>query len=112
MLRIKVGTSAILWAASFSALVVVLATSAKLPAEETDSVYGEPLTNAPDPVQAWEFPWGTWLVNATTMERSVEVPGHAGLKRMLGGEAARFAPLAERPLTGTWSPDDPSPARP
>jgi len=78
----------------------------KLPAEESDGVYGETLTNAPDRVQVWEFPWGKWLVNASAEERSIEVPDAAGLKRVLPNEAPRFAPLDERPLTGTFGAED------
>ena len=78
----------------------------ELPAEESDGVYGEELGNAPDRVQVWEFPWGKWLVNATAEERSVEVPDHADFKRVLPDKAARFSPLHQRPLSGTWSPED------
>jgi hypothetical protein len=31
---------------------------------------------------------------------------HADFKRVLPDKAARFSPLDERPLTGTWSPED------
>ena len=78
----------------------------KLPAEEGGGVYGEALANAPDRVQVWAFPWGKWLVNASAEEHSVEVPEAAGFKGVLPGEAARFAPLEERPLTGSWSATD------
>ncbi|MGQ0672874.1 MAG: hypothetical protein ACT4N2_08370 [Hyphomicrobium sp.] len=75
----------------------------KLPAKESGGVYGEELRNAPDRVQVWEFPWGKWLVNATADEGRVEVLDHAGYKRVLRGKAARFSPLDERPITGTWT---------
>jgi hypothetical protein len=75
----------------------------KLPAEESDGIYGEELRNAPDRVQVWEFPWGKWLVNATAENRSVEVPDHADFKRVLPDKAAHFSPLHQRPLSGTWS---------
>ena len=78
----------------------------ELPAQESDGVYGEALTNAPDRVQVWNFPWGTWLVNATAEEGSVEVAETVGLKRAMAGEGSRFAPLAERPLEGAWSGED------
>lgn len=78
----------------------------ELPAEESDGVYGEALTNAADRVQVWEFPWGKWLVNATAKESGVEVADAAGLKRATAGEGARFAPLEERPLDGAWSAED------
>ncbi len=78
----------------------------KLPVKESDGVYGEPLTNAPDRVQVWEFPWGKWLVNATAKSRSVEVPDHAVLKQAVSVKSARFGPLDERPLTGTWRSED------
>lgn len=78
----------------------------RLPTEESDGVYGEELRNAPDRVQVWEFPWGKWLVNATADSRSVELPDHADFKRVLPAEAARFSPLDQRPLSGTWSPED------
>lgn len=78
----------------------------RLPTEESDGVYGEELRNAPDRVQVWEFPWGKWLVNATADSRSVELPDHADFKRVLPAEAAEFSPLDQRPLSGTWSPED------
>ena len=78
----------------------------KLPAEESGGIYGEALANAPDRVQVWAFPWGKWLVNASAEDRSVEVADAAGLKRVLPGEGARFGPLEERPLTGSWSATD------
>ncbi|MGI8725436.1 MAG: hypothetical protein ACR2J1_08835 [Methyloceanibacter sp.] len=44
--------------------------------------------------------------NASAEERSIEVPDAAGLKRVLPNEATRFAPLDERPLTGTFGAED------
>ena len=78
----------------------------ELPATESDGVYGEALANAPDRVQVWNFPWGTWLVNATATESRVEVTDAAGLKRVAAGDGARFDPLTERPLEGAWSGED------
>ena len=75
----------------------------RLPAKETDGVYGEELRNAPDRVQMWHFPWGKWLINATSEERSIEIPDHAAFKRV---ETARFTPLDDRPLAGTLSVED------
>ena len=57
-------------------------------------------------MQVWEFPWGKWLVNATAEERSVEVPDYSSFKRMAEGEGARFSPLKERPVSGSWSAED------
>jgi hypothetical protein len=78
----------------------------KLPVKESGGVYGEELRNAPDRVQVWEFPWGRWLVNATTEESSVEVPDHSAFKRVTGADGIRFAPLEELPLTGDLSVED------
>ena len=78
----------------------------KLPVEESDGVYGDELKNTPDRVQVWEFPWGKWLVNATAEERSVEVPDTSSLKRLAEGEGARFFPLEERPVSGSWSAEE------
>lgn len=78
----------------------------ELPAAERGGVYGEELMNAPDRVQVWAFPWGKWLVNATAEKRSVEVPGLADLKRVLRVKGTRFAPLAKRPISGSWNVKD------
>jgi len=78
----------------------------QLPAAESDGVYGEELHNAADRVQVWVFPWGQWLVNATPEEASVDIDEPGSFKRVEPGEGASFSPLAERPLSGTWSAQD------
>ena len=78
----------------------------ELPVEESNGVYGEELRNAADRVQVWEFPWGKWLVNATAVERSVEVPDHVRFKARAAwrGGTLLSAPPASR--LGTWSPEN------
>jgi hypothetical protein len=75
----------------------------KLPAEETDGVYGQkplPDTDAP---QVWTFPWGKWIVNANPDWKSVEIEGYETLQAAVPGKDSKFEPLQENPLTGEWS---------
>jgi hypothetical protein len=78
----------------------------KLPVEESDGVYGEQLTNSPDRIQVWQFPWGKWLVNATPDAATIDVPDSAKFKIVSSRKDATFSPSSERPLAGSWSAKD------
>ncbi len=78
------------------------ASTPNLPAAEIGGIYGvEPEPNGDEPI-VWSFPWGKWIVNATTTAGSVPVTGFEGLKLASPGAEASFHPLAENPLAGTW----------
>jgi hypothetical protein len=75
----------------------------KLPAEETDGVYGEePLASTTAP-QVWTFPWGKWIVNANPAWMPLEIEGYEALQAAVPGKGSRFQPLLEDPLTGEWT---------
>ena len=74
----------------------------QLPAKEADGHYGEKPSLAIDAPYVWNFPWGMWIVNANASKMSVDVPNSAKLLRALPGTSAKFEPLLDDPLTGTW----------
>jgi hypothetical protein len=51
----------------------------------------------------WDFAWGKWIVNANAGPNSVDIPNFAALRRATPGEAAKFLPLQNDPLDGTWT---------
>jgi hypothetical protein len=78
------------------------ASTPNLPVAETGGIYGiEPEENIDEPI-VWSFPWGKWIVNATTTSGNVPATGLEELKLATPGAGAGFQPLAENPLNGTW----------
>ena len=78
----------------------------KLPAEETDGVYGEDPSHTTEQPQVWNFPWGKWIVNANPDWQQVEILGHEALQAATPGKTSKFEPLLDDPLTGKWSAKD------
>jgi hypothetical protein len=75
-----------------------------LPTTEQGGIYGDQsLAGQLDDAIVWDFAWGKWIVNANPAPNSVEIPNFAALRRATPGEAARFLPLQNDPLDGTWS---------
>lgn len=75
----------------------------KLPAEETDGVYGEASLRSTEAPQVWDFPWGKWIVNANPARMTVEIEGYEGLQAAVPGKGSKFEPLLDDPLTGAWT---------
>lgn len=73
-----------------------------LPAEEADGVYGQEPNVPINSAQVWEFPWGKWIVNANLQATTVDVADAQSLQRAVAGDDARFNPLNEQPLDGSW----------
>jgi hypothetical protein len=73
-----------------------------LPTQEADGTYGEDSGVSIDAPQVWEFPWGKWIVNANSQPAMVEFGDVDSLRHAIEGQAAKFDPLAEKPITGEW----------
>jgi hypothetical protein len=56
-----------------------------------------------DQAIVWDFAWGKWIVNANDGPNSVDIPNFAAMRRATPGEAAKFLPLQNDPLDGTWT---------
>ncbi len=74
-----------------------------LPVLEEDGMYGGDPMADPDAAQIWDFPWGKWIVNANSSEKSVELANFQTLQRAKPGEATKFHPLNANPLSGKWT---------
>jgi hypothetical protein len=75
-----------------------------LPTAEQGGVYGDQSINGQlDQAIVWDFAWGKWIVNANAGPNPVDVPNFAALRRATPGEAAKFLPLQNDPLDGTWT---------
>jgi hypothetical protein len=75
-----------------------------LPTTEQSGTYGDrSLDGQLDQAIVWEFAWGKWIVNANTRPDSVDIPNFAALRRATPGQAAKFLPLQNDPLDGTWT---------
>jgi hypothetical protein len=75
-----------------------------LPTAEQGGVYGDQSINGQlDQAIVWDFAWGKWIVNANASPNSVDLPNFAALRRAMPGEAAKFLPLQNDPLEGTWT---------
>jgi hypothetical protein len=74
----------------------------ELPADESEGVYGEKPSATIDSVQIWEFPWGKWIVSANAKKKAINIAENATLRRAMAGDGAKFEPLLDDPLTGSW----------
>ncbi|NOZ40706.1 MAG: hypothetical protein GXP24_10845 [Planctomycetes bacterium] len=74
-----------------------------LPTPEVEGVYGvEPAIDANDAI-AWEFDWGSWLVNATDQANTITIGIPNSLSIATPGPTGKFLPNAASPLQGEWS---------
>lgn len=78
------------------------ASKPKLPAKETNGVYGEEPQASTTAPQVWSFPWGKWIVNANPDWMPVEIEGYETLQAAVPGKGSKFEPLKDDPLTGAW----------
>lgn len=74
-----------------------------LPVTEVDGQYGGDSPVDPDSPITWQLPWGLWIVNATPTAQQSQIADFASFRRAVPTEEARFDPLAENPLAGSWS---------
>lgn len=76
----------------------------QLPVAELDGVYGIDPDMDPDGPIVWTFPWGAWIVNATSESGQVDIGELPGL-RATAGSSGQFDPLAAVPFRGAWEFD-------
>jgi hypothetical protein len=74
-----------------------------LPVAETGGSYGVDPAAPIDAANVWDFPWGKWIVNATTTQQAIDTTGFATFRQAVPGASAKFNPLDANPLTGTWA---------
>ncbi len=74
-----------------------------LPTPEVDGVYGvDPAIDSND-VIAWDYGWGTWLVNATDQANAITINTPSDFSIATPGTTGEFHPEADSPLQGAWS---------
>lgn len=82
------------------------ASTPNLPVAETGGTYGaEPEASLDEPI-VWSFPWGKWIVNATTSPGTISSAGFEELRLATPEIDSAFRPLETDPLTGTWEFSD------
>ncbi len=74
-----------------------------LPTSEVDGVYGiDPAIDSDDAI-AWDFDWGTWLVNATNQSNTVTLNAPNQLSVATPGPTGEYHPESSTPLYGEWT---------
>lgn len=74
----------------------------RLPIQEWHPRYGVDPGFRPDRPIAWEFDWGTWVVNATSLPQVFQPDHSSKLLVATPSSQAQFGPSLSRPLIGRW----------
>lgn len=74
-----------------------------LPTVEVDGVYGvDPAIDTNDPI-AWDFDWGTWLVNATDQANTINISSPGEFSLATPGPTGEYHSEDASPFYGEWS---------